>query len=127
MFARNKNGPAAKKQVASSISKAMIDIVKKYRRDKAGTGVRSWLGSSKLNYKKLGTIKTLLDTYNKKKIEEFRHLVAVQRRMHERVEEHVKSQQKIKDEERDQVKWMEEEYKRNRLENSCLNIEKHKL
>ena len=47
--------------------------------------------------------------------------------MHRRVEEHVNFQKRIKQEEHDKIKWTEEEYKRVRMENSCLVIEKKKL
>jgi hypothetical protein len=121
MFARNSQ-LISRKPLGSPTSKEVLDIVKKYRPEKPVPS-----SSDAPTNKQLVTIKTLILQDNNSKVEQLRQLAAVKRRMTERVEEHVKFQKKIKDEERDQAKWLDEEYKRIKLENSCLNIEKHKL
>lgn len=101
-------------QTAAGYKSGVLDVVKKYREAPA------------MKKGSLLAVKKEFKDENRSKQDRARQLKQVQKRMAEK-STFSTLQQRVKEEDHNKVKWTEEEYKRVRIENSCLNIESQKL
>lgn len=113
-------GPANRKEPQLQVQKKtpgrqILEVVKKYTSEKEQPE------------DKLAGFAAELSRETKAKALKYSQLEQTWTRINSRRNNFLKLQTRVKDEEKKKVKWYEDEYKRVKIENSCLNIEKKKL